>query len=77
MLCQGKVKLGEDHPDTWLFLSNLAMLLQAQGHLEDAEPLLRDDLKKCQGAQLQRDLGHTTRSHSLFDFRLVSAVVIP
>ena len=33
--------LGPDHPDTLVSLNNLAVLLQAQGKLEEAEPLYR------------------------------------
>ena len=36
--------LGPDHPDTLVSLNNLAVLLQAQGKLEEAEPLYR-----CEG----------------------------
>ena len=44
--CPGKAKLGEDHPDTLRSLSNLAELLEAQGHLAEAEPLYREALEK-------------------------------
>ena len=52
--CAGKVKLGEDHPDTLGCLNNLAGLLHAQGRLAEAEPLSREALKKSLGAQPQR-----------------------
>ena len=52
-LCGGKARLGEDHPQTLGSLNNLAMLLQAQGQLAEAEPLFREALKKSPGAQPQ------------------------
>ena len=51
--CPGKAKLGEDHPDTLVSLNNMAFLLQAQGHLAEAEPLYREALEKSPGARLQ------------------------
>ena len=39
-----------DHPDVANSLNNLAVLLQAQGKLADAEPLLRDALDMTQAA---------------------------
>ena len=60
--CRGQAKLGEDHQHTLTTLSNLALLLHAQGQLAEAEPLYREAIKKCRGAQLegfQRDFGHT------------------
>ena len=68
--CPGKAKLGEDHPDTLQSLNNLALLLQAQGRLAEAEPLHREALEKGPGAQLQRfqrDFGQWIWSHTLFD----------
>ena len=50
LLCPGKAKLGEDHPDTSSCLNNLAALLRAQGHLAEAEPLYREALEKSPGA---------------------------
>ena len=52
--CPGKAKLGEDHQVTLTAFHNLAGLLQAQGHLAEAKPLLREALEKSPGAQLQR-----------------------
>ena len=54
--CPGKAKLGEDHVETLHSFCNLAVLLQAQGQLAEAEPLCRDGLEKSPGAQLQRFL---------------------
>ena len=51
--CPGKTKPGEDHPDTLSSLNNLAGLLKAQWHLEEAEPLYREALKKSPGAQFE------------------------
>ena len=68
--CPGKAKLGEDHPSTLTSLSNLAVLLKGRGHLAEAEPLYREALDKCPGAQLQRfqrDFGQWIWSHTLFD----------
>ena len=70
--CPGKAKLGEDHPDTLSSLNNLALLLKAQGHLAEAEPLYREALEKSPGAQLQRfqrDFGQWIWGHTLLDFR--------
>ena len=70
--CRGKAKLGEDHPDTLNSINNLAAVLKAQGHLAEAEPFLREALKKSPGAQLQRfqwDFGQWIWSHTLLDFR--------
>ena len=70
--CRGQAKLGEDHPDTLTCRNNLARLLQAQGHLVEAEPLYREALEKCPGAQLQRfqrDFGQLIWSHTLLNFR--------
>ena len=53
LLCPGKAKLGEDHPDTLNSLNNLALLLFNRGHLAEAEPLYREALEKSPGAQLQ------------------------
>ena len=72
--CRGQVKLGEDHLDTLPSLNNLAMVLQAQGRLVEAEPLYREALEKSPGAQLQRfqrDFGQWIWSHTLLDFRWV------
>ena len=47
------------------------MVLKAQGHLAEAEPLLREVLGKRPGAQLQRfqrDFGQWILSHTLLDF---------
>ena len=70
--CPGKAKLGEDHPDTLLSLNNMALLLQAQGRLAEAEPLFREALEKSPGAQLQRfqwKFGQWIWSHTLLDLR--------
>ena len=40
-------QLGAQHPDTLLSVSNLAALLQAQGKLAEAEPLVR----RCAGSR--------------------------
>ena len=72
--CPGKAKLGMDHPQTLSSLNNLALVLEAQGHLAEAEPLLREALKRSPGAQLQgfqRDFGQWIWSHTLLDFRWV------
>ena len=72
--CPGKAKLGEDHPDTLLSLNNMALLLQAQGRLAEAEPLFRQALEKSPGAQLQRfqwKFGQWIWSHTLLDLRRV------
>ena len=72
--CPGKAKLGVDHPDTLQSLNNLALLLQAKGHREEAEPLFREALKKSPGAQpqrFQRDFGQWIWSHTLPDFHCV------
>ena len=55
--CPGKAKLGEDHPDTVTSLNNLAGVLEAQGHLKEAEALYREAVEKSPGAQLQRFQG--------------------
>ena len=47
----GRAQLGDDHPDTLTSINNLGALLQAQGKLAEAEPLLRECLKKSPGAQ--------------------------
>ena len=68
----GTAILGEDHPDTLSSLSNLAVLLQAQGNLAEAEPLYREALEKSVGAQLQRfqrNFGQWIWSHTLLDIR--------
>ena len=72
--CPGQAKLGKDHPVTLTSLNNLAALLQAQGQLAEAEPLYREALAKCPGAQLegfQRDCGQWIWSHTIFDFRWI------
>ena len=72
--CPGKAQLGEDHPDTLNSINNLAAVLDAQGHLAEAEPLYREALEKSPGAQLQRfqrDFGQWIWSHTLLDFRWV------
>ena len=69
--CRGKAKLGDDHPDTLISVSNLAGVLYAQGHLAEAEPLYREALEKSPGAQLQRsqrDFGQWILSHTLLNF---------
>ena len=75
--CPGKAKLGEDHPKTLQSFNNLAMLLQAQGHLAEAERLHREALDKRSGAQLQRfqkDFGQWIWSHTLLDFRYLGSL---
>ena len=70
--CPGKAKLGEDHPDTLRSLNNMALLLKAQGHLEEAKPLYREALEKSPGAQLQRfqrNFGQWIWSHTFLDIR--------
>ncbi len=37
----------KEHPRTLTSMSNLAMLLQAQGKLAEAEPLLLEALRAC------------------------------
>ena len=72
LLCPGQVKLGEDDLDTLACLNNLAALLYAQRRLAEAEPLYREALEKCPGAQVQRferDFGQWIWSHTLLDFR--------
>ena len=72
--CPGQAKLGKDHPVTLTSLNNLAALLQAQGKLAEAEPLYREALAKCPGAQLegfQRDCGQWIWSHIILDFRWI------
>ena len=44
---RGRAQLGDDHPDTLLSINNLGMLLETQGKLVEAEPLLRECLQKC------------------------------
>ena len=69
--CPGKAKLGDDHPDTLESLNNVASVLEAQGHLAEAEPLYREALEKSPGAQLQRfqrDFGQWILSHTLLNF---------
>ena len=69
--CPGKAKLGDDHPLTLNTLNNLALLLQDQGHLAEAEPLYREALEKRPGPQLQRfqrDFGQWILSHALLNF---------
>ena len=39
---QGRIKLGDNDPDTLTSVNNLAALLKAQGRLEEAEPLCRE-----------------------------------
>ena len=70
--CPGKARLGEFHPDTFESLNNLAVLLQAQGNLAEAEPLYREALEKSVGAQLQRFQSHFGQwiwSHTFLDIR--------
>ena len=55
--CQGKEKLGEDHPQTLGSLNTLASLLHDQGYLADAEDLFREALEKSPEAQLQGSKG--------------------
>jgi non-specific serine/threonine protein kinase/serine/threonine-protein kinase len=38
--------LGEEHPDTLLSISNMGVLLRAQGKLDQAEPYYREALEK-------------------------------
>ena len=79
LLCPGQAKLGEDHPDTLSCLNNLAGLLQAQGHLEEAKPFFREALEKSPGAQpqrFQRDFGQWIWSHTLLDLRWVVSFLI-
>ena len=74
LLCPGQAKLGPDHPQTLTCLNDFAGLLKAKGHLEEAEPLYREALKKSPGAQpqrFQRDFGQWIWSHTLPDFRCV------
>ena len=69
--CPGKAKLGDDHPQTLTGINNLAVVLKAQGHLAEAEPLYREALEKSPGAQLQRfqrDFGQWILSHALLNF---------
>ncbi len=40
-----RATLGEEHPNTLTSLNNLATLLQAQGKLAEAEPLLEEALR--------------------------------
>ena len=77
--CPGQAKLGQDHPQTLSSLNNLAGLLQAQGHLEEAQPLYRQALEKSPGAQpqrFQRDFGQWIWSHTLLDLRWVVSFLI-
>ena len=74
LLCPGQAKRGEDHRNTLACLGNLAMLLKAKGHLEEAEPLAREVVEKCPAAQVQRferDFGQWIWRHTLLDFRWV------
>ena len=45
--------MGSDHPDTLTGVSNLGLLLQAQGKLKEAEPYFRRAREWC-----ERTLGH-------------------
>ena len=53
-----QAKLGADHPDTLSYLNNLATLLQQQGKLGEAEPLLRWALE---GRQAKLGADHPLR----------------
>ena len=44
---QGRAQFGDDHLDTLSSINNLGMLLETQGKLVEAEPLLRECLQKC------------------------------
>ena len=55
--CRGKATLGKDHPDVLTSLNNLAMVLEAQGHLADAEPFYRDALEKSPEPSFKDFLG--------------------
>ena len=67
-LGRAQVRQGMDHPQTLSSLNNLALVLEAQGHLAEAESLYREALEK-QG--FQRDFGQWIWSHTLLDFRWV------
>ena len=68
--CQGKTKLGEDHSNTLTTLNNLAVVIEEQKRLEEAELLYREALEKSPGAQLQGfqwDFAQWIWSHTLLD----------
>ena len=70
MPCQGETKLGEDHSDTLTTLNNLAVVIEEQKRLEEAELLYCEALEKSPGAQLQGfkwDFGQWIWSHTLLD----------
>ena len=56
-------QLGEDHPETLAAVRNLALLLEAQGKFDEAEPLFRralDGLEQQLGADHQETLASVT-----------------
>ena len=63
-------QLGADHPDTLASVHNLAQLLQAQGKLAEAEPLLRRCASsremvawQCSGCGTQANLKTCAKCH--------------
>ena len=57
LLCLGKARLGDDHPQTLTIVNNLGMVLHAQGLLARAEFYFREALESSPGAQLPRFQG--------------------
>ena len=43
----GRLKLGNQHPDTMISIYNLAILLKSMEKFEEAEELFREELTAC------------------------------
>ena len=68
----GRLKLGNQHPDTMISIYNFAVLLKSMEKFEEAEELFREELVACDSPSM---LSMSFALHRCSDFREMAAPI--